>query len=364
MIMKRKVKKLKKQVSEKVVEKAADLNPLVHKPFETPSLADVPKITNENITEHREEVLKGARKYIYPLQHSKRRIVAITLSIIGIALVGFLIYCSLALYRYYQYNTFVYRVSQVVPFPVAKIGSGYVGYENYLFELRHRVHYYQTQQQQTFTPGDKQLLQFEKQSLNDALNNAYIKKLAHQNGLSVSDKEVNDRIAEVRAQNRLGSNDKVFSDVLRNYFGWSVADYKRSLKDQILADKVVAKLDTAANAKAQSVLAQLKGGADFGAVAKQSSDDPAAASNSGDYGAAIAKDNPNIPPQVVETLFSMKPGQISGIIDAGSTLEIVKLNQAGGNTVTAQHISIKLQDALVYIDQLKAKQPPRVYVHF
>lgn len=361
----RKVKKVKNQVSEKVVEKAVSLNPLTPKVEGPTPLSEVPRITNENITEHREEVLSGARKYIYPLQHSKHRIVSITLSIIIAALIGFFIYCSLALYRYYQYNTFLYRVTQVVPFPIARAAGGYVDYENYLFELRHYIHYYQTQQQQNLTAnGNQQLMQFRKQALNDVIDNAYIKKLASQNHISVSGKEVDDRIAVVRAQNRLGSDNKVFADVLRNYWGWSINDFKRSLKDQMLSDKVRAQLDTTANQRAQAALAQLKNGADFTALAKQVSEDPSAASNGGDYGAPIANDDPNVQPQIVQALFSLKPGQYSGIVDAGSTLEIVKVTQKTGNTVTAQHISFKLQDLSVYINKLKASEPTKTYVHF
>lgn len=358
-------KKVRELVPDAVAEKAASLNPLTPKVETPPSLESVPRITNENITEHREEVLKGARKYIYPLQHSKHKIVSITLSIIAAAIVAFLIYCGLALYRYYQYNTFVYRVTQVVPFPIAKTGGSYVNYENYLFELRHYVHYYETQQQRNFTGQDKQqLLLFRKQALNDVIDNSYIKKLARQNGVSVSGKDVDARIAEVRDQNRLGSSDKVFADVLKNYWGWSPADFRRSLKDQILAEKVTAKLDTAANQKAQAILAQLKGGADFTALAKQSSEDPSAKDNGGDYGIAITKDNPNIPPQVVEALFGLKAGQYSPVIDAGQSLEIVKVIENNGKTVTAQHISFHLQPIATYLDALKKKQPPKSYVKF
>lgn len=355
--------KVKDLVPEVVAEKAASLNPLTPKLEEAPSLENVPKITNENITEHREEVLKGARKYIYPLQHSKHRIVSITLSIVGLAIVGFLAYCAVALYRTYQYNTFVYRVTQVVPFPIARTGGTFVDYENYLFELRHYVHYYETQQQRDFTGQDKQqLVLFRKQALTDVLNNAYVKKLARQNSVSVSDKEVNDRISEVRNQNRLGSSNKVFADVLRNYWGWSINDFKRSLKDQILAEKVTAKLDSAAQQKANSALTALHSGADFGALAKQVSDDPSAKDNGGDYGATITKDNPNIPPQVAEELFKLQPGQVSGIIDAGPTLEIIKVNQVSASGVNAQHISIKLQPLSTHIDQLKKTQPAKLYV--
>lgn len=360
----KKVKKVRELVPDSVAEKAQSLNPLT-KP-ESPQLAtNTPRITSENITEHREEVLSGARKYIYPLQHSKHRIVVITFSLIGATLIAFLIYCGLALYRYYQYNTFLYRVTQVIPLPIAKTGGNFVDYENYLFELRHYVHYYQTQQQRDFTGQDKQqLLLFRKQALADVINYSYIKKLAAENKVSVSEKEINARIEQVRNQNRLGSSNKVFADVLRNYWGWSINDFKRSLKEQILTEKVVAKLDVAAMAKANAALAQLKSGADFSEIAKQVSDDPAAKSNNGDYGAPITKDNPNVPPQVVDALFKLKPGQISEVIETGPTLEIVKVNQLSDNAVTAQHISVRLQDISVFIEKLKTKQPPKAYVKF
>lgn len=362
----KKVKKVGELVPEAVAEKAASLNPLAPpKPEEAPSLESVPRITNENITEHREEVLKGARKYIYPLQHSKRRIVTITLSLVIFATVAFFIYCGLALYHFYQYNTFLYRATQVVPFPIAKTGSNYVNYENYLFELRHYVHYYETQQQLDFNGNaSQQLLQFRKQALNNVINDSYIKMLAKQNGVKVTGKEVNDRINEVRDQNRLGNDNKVFADVLKDYWGWSVADFKRSLKNQILSEKVVATLDTATRARANKALAMVKSGQDFDTVAKSMSDDPSTKDHGGDYGFSITRDNPNIPPQVTEILFSLKPGQVSGVVDAGSTLEIVKVDKVKGNSVTAQHISFKLKSVQTYVDQLKKKQPPHIYVHF
>ncbi len=355
-----------------VTEKAAELNPLNPTVPEPPSLEDVPRITNENISEHREQVLKGARKYIYPLRHSTHTIVTVTLAVIVAAIIALFIYCSLALYRYYQYNTFVYRVTQVVPFPIAKADGRYVNYENYLFELRHYVHYYESQQQRNFAGADRdQLVLFRKQALQKVIADTYVKDVAAKNHVSVSDKEVNARLDEVRQQNRLGGNNKVFADVLRDYWGWTVNDFKRSLKQEILSEKVSAKLDTTDSQRAQAILAQARGGADFSALAKQSSDDPSSKSSGGDYGFAIDKTNPNVPPEVVNQLFQMKVGQISDPILAspvlagqGPTLQIVKLTGISGDTVTAQHIVINLKDASAYIKQLQIAKPPHPYVHF
>lgn len=357
------VKKVKAMVPAPVADKAAELNPLNIPEPNVPSLEDVPQITNETIAEHREEVLKGARKYIYPLQHSKHRIVLITSIIIAGAILSFLVYCGLSLYRYHQYNTFIYRVTQVVPFPSARVGSRFVAYENYLFELRHYVHYYQNQLNQGFEGEDaQQLVNYRQQALQDVINNAYIKTLAAKNGVSVSDKEVDQRISQVRAQNRLGSNNKVFADVLRSYWGWSIGDFKRSLKNEILAEKVVAKLDTETAKRANEALSQVRAGADFSTIAKQYSSDPSVATNGGDYGFSISKDNPNIHPNVASEMFKMKAGEISNIINAGQTLEIVKVTQVNGEFVTAQHISFKLKDPQTYIDQLKKSTPTHKYV--
>src|SRR3954465_6024478 len=119
----RRVKRVKELIPDNIAEKALTLNPLNEN---TPAVPEaVPRITNETIAVHREEVLKGARKYIYPLQHSKNRIIALTTWILVATLAVFLIYSTLALYRLNQYNTFLYRTSQVVPFPIARIGDNF-----------------------------------------------------------------------------------------------------------------------------------------------------------------------------------------------------------------------------------------------
>jgi hypothetical protein len=361
--MKKKFKRRVKEVKALVPNKVSELKAHGKKDEEITSLEDVPRITNETIAVHREEVLKGARKYIYPLQHSKHRIIMLTSWILIAAIGTFLVYSTMALYKLNQYNTFLYRTTQVVPFPVARVGDNFVAYENYLFELRHYVHYYQNQLGLNFEGNDKeQLKNFRKQALNGVVNAAYVKILAKQNNVSVSDKEVNDRIAEVRNQNRLGSNNKVFSDVLRDYWGWSVSDFKRSLKDEILSEKVVAKLDKGDTERANSALFRIKNGEDFAKVAAEVSDDQNAKTNGGDYGFPITRTNPNVPPQVVDALYKLQPGQVSAVINTGSTLEIVKDVQANGDSITAKHVVINLKDISEYTKDLKKQKPAHIFI--
>ena len=183
----------------------------------------VPRITNETITTHREDVLKSARKYIYPLQHSKNKIVIITTTIVVVAVVAFFSYCTLALYKFKDYSTFLYRVTQVIPFPIARVHGHFVAYENYLFELEHYIHYYQTQEGINFksAAGKEQLNYYENLALNEVVDNVYVQELAQQNHVMVTNQQINQAITEAREQNRLGSSQAEFDSVLKNYYGWS-----------------------------------------------------------------------------------------------------------------------------------------------
>ncbi len=324
----------------------------------------IPRITNETVAEHREEVLSSARKYIYPLQHSAHRVVIISISLLVVVVVAFASYCLLALYKFHSSSTFIYRITQVIPFPIAKAGSRYVAYENYLFELRHYTHYYQTQQRVDFSSqsGKQQLAEFRKRAMSQVVDYAYIKELADKNRISVSDAELNDAIRLVRNQNRLGSNDQVFEDVLKEFWGWSVGDFKRELRQQMLAQKVVSTLDTATHNRADQAYKRLQAGEDFAAVAKQTSDDLASRDNGGSYGFTISQSDRNLSPQVIDTIFKLNINEISKVINTGSSLEIIKLTQKDGTKVQAAHIAFAFKPADTYVKPLKDKEKPHLFI--
>jgi len=258
----------------------------------------------------------------------------------------------------------MYRVTQVVPFPIARTGGSFVSYESYLFEVRHYTHYYESQLKLDFsTPRDKQqLAAFKKQALEKVVNDAYVKKLAAKHNVKVSDQQINDQITILRNQNRLGGSDKVFEEVLKDYWGWSVNDFKRSLHDQILAQNVVATLDTATKERASQALTELKSGVAFAEVAKRYSDDTSSKANGGDIG-IVERTKRDLTAETVETLYKLKPGQFSDILNIGYSLEIVKnieLNAEG--RVHAAHILFNYKDISSYINELKDKQKTTVYI--
>lgn len=353
---------MKKKVSN-IVKKQAGKLPL-GKSSRATQKKSVPRITNETIATHRDEVLSSARKYIYPLQHSRHRIVTISIALFVIAVIAFFSYTLLALYRFNTTSTFMYRVTQVIPFPVAKAGSSWVSYENYLFEVRRYMHYYQSQQQVDFntTAGKSQLKDFQNVALNNVIDHAFVKQLAKENNLSVGREDINDQVALLRAQNRLGGNEQVFEDVLKEYWGWSRADFERELRQQLLAQKVVSTLDSEAHSQAKQYLAQVKGGADFAAVAKEHSDDVATKENGGEYGFVIESNNKILHPRVLSKIMTMQPNEISDIIETPVGLEIIKVLENNDGKVRAAHIVVNFEPVKTYLDEVKKENGTRKFI--
>lgn len=328
---------------------------------------DVPRITNENVAEHREEILSGARKYIYPLQHSKHRIVLWTTTLFIAAVLVLTSTLVVLFYRQQSTSRFMYQVSKVVPFPVARIGTTLVAYENYLFELRHYIHYYETQQGLSFETeaGRDQLASYKKRALDDVVNLAYTRQIASELGVRVTDEEIDEQIRIAREQNRLGSSDDILEDVLRNYWNWSITDFRRSLGNELLVQKVTRALDTQTESRATEALAKIKSGADFAAVAKEYSQDDLTKDSGGEFGEVDAS-NRNVSQATVDTLLNLQQGQVSDVkvipYQTGYALEIVKNLEDKGNSARGAHIIFVLKDISEDLNNRKEQKPYRLYI--
>ena len=329
-------KKIKEIQEKRLVKKDAQENGVV------------PRITSENVAEHREDVLSGARKYIYPLQHSKHRIVLLSTSLFLAAIIIFSIVSVLLLYRFQTTSSFMYQVTRVLPFPIARTEGTFVAYENYLFELNHYVHYYENQQELSFETdaGRQQLASYKDRAINKVINDAYVKIIAEEQGITVSDAEVDEQIRIAREQNRLGSNEDIFEDVLRDFWDWSIDDFRRSLRSELLAQKVIRALDTETEQRATEALARLTAGEDFGELAAEYSDDVNTKDIEGEFG-FVNKSNRNVSQQTVDTLFSLGVGQSSGIVvvpyGTGYALAIVQNLEEKNDQVRGAHIVFQLK---------------------
>src|SRR6266550_687176 len=103
-----------------------------------PIVAEQPsssRITNETVAEHRERILAGGRKFKYPMQHTKQRIVITTVVIVLSAFIAFFGLFTWELYGAQNTSQFIHRLTQVFPYPVAAVEGRQVRYSDYLLEL-------------------------------------------------------------------------------------------------------------------------------------------------------------------------------------------------------------------------------------
>lgn len=323
----------------------------------------VPVITNSTVSEHRDQVLSEARKFIVPLRHSRKKIVTISISIAIFLIVSFISVTSYMLYKSQSTSRFTYKVTQLIPYPIARIKTDFISYEDYLFELRRFMHYSSSQQKINFQSDEGKLLlaDFKTKALQKVIDAAYIKQLAADQSVTVTDAEIDDEIGALRAQSR--TTDKVFEDVLKEYWGWTLNDLKRSVKGELLEKKVVYALDKSAQSKAEAVVTQLKQGKDFGAVVAEYSDDTATKTTGGVIDESITRTDKNVHPKVLQAIFNLKPGQVSDPINSGRTIEIIKLVSIDGDKAKIARIQINLRTTEETLSEIKQQKPVKKYIH-
>lgn len=262
----------------------------------------------------------------------------------------------------------MYQVTRVVPVPIARTGGTFVAYENYLFELNHYIHYYENQQQLSFDTdaGKAQLASYKERTINKVIDDAYVKILAGELGLSVDSTEVDEQIRIAKEQNRLGSSDEIFEDVLREYWDWSLGDFRRSLTTELLAQKVIRTQDSETELRATEALARITAGEDFAVIAKEYSDDIGTKEVGGDFG-LVSRSNRNVSQQTVDTLFNLGENQTSKVVivpyGTGYALAIIKNLGAQGDQRKGAHIIFQLKSLDEVLNDRKEQQPYKLYMN-
>lgn len=320
------------------------------------------RITNETVAEHRERILAGGRKFKYPHHYPKHRIVLITIAIVLLSIISFFGFAFWQLYGVQNTGEFIYRFTQVLPVPVAKIDDQQVLYSDFLLELRSSLHYLSTKESVNFSSEDgKRQLEYQKRlALDKAISSAYVAKLANGEGVAVSNKEVGDFITKQVTMNRLGVSMEVYKQIINDYYGWSFDDYKLSVKKQLLRRKLVSKIDVEGRQQTASILDSLRKGANFTDVAKQQSEDPLAKSNGGDVG-FITKtaDDPN---GLIKAASALQPGQFSDAIEGVDGFNIVKLIETKDNSLHLSKIYISYKTFAKKLAALKSNNKVQEYI--
>lgn len=301
------------------------------------------RITNETVAEHREQVLAGGRRFKYPLQYQKHKLVVNSI-IIGVAAITLLTILGWQqLYVAQNSSKLMYRITQILPVSAATIDGESVRYSDYLMRYRSSLYYAQKQDSINLGShdGQCQAAYYQRQELTNAERGAYVTKLARELRVTVQDDEVSSFIKQ-DIDARAVSLNAYEKTVLNNYYDWSLDEYRSIVKTELLKRKVSFTIDTTAKDKATSLLEGLKGGADFAKTATTSSDDDVTKVNGGDSGVMpVSSLDSN---GLVAAAQTLQPNQTSELIKGIDGYYIIQLISKDAENVHYRMIKVALTE--------------------
>ncbi|MCL2174099.1 SurA N-terminal domain-containing protein [Candidatus Saccharibacteria bacterium] len=302
------------------------------------------RITSDTVEEHREKVLASGRKFKYPLQYTKHKIIINTIIVVIVTMIAFGGWLWYMLYPRQATSDFFYSATKILSLPVANVDGQKVPYADYLRRMRSAIFYKENHEKVDFSTNDgrRELNYLKRDELNKAERVAYATKIAKSKNLTISDEEINAEVdKDLRDSNGETMTPTEYENyVLQRYFGWTTADYRAELKNQLLERKVAFAVDTAAKAKITEAAARLQAGDDFATVAREMSDDDITREVGGGVSAQTGDADPN---GLVAIARELGDNAISDVIQGVDGYYIVKLGSKTDDTTNYLMIKVVLR---------------------
>lgn len=322
---------------------------------------DAIKTEQEKVEERREEVLAKGRKFKYPLQWTKHRIVVNTILISIIVIVMILIGGWLALYKLNMTDDLLFRITKIIPVPVATVDSENVLFSDYIMLYRSSMTSIERQSGSQFDQSSLEDLRYKYKSsaLTDAESYTYAIKLAKEQDIIVTDEDV---AAEFNRHLKIGGIDRseeAFMKIVEDNFGLDKSEYERMLYLSLTKSAVEEKIDTRASELAAKVEAALAtNGNDYKAIAEEFGDQIIYEETGG------LVDSKNIDGGRATEAFKLEPGQSSGkfISINGDGYYFVKLINKTESQVNFVSIRIPFTEFSKRFENLKSEEKIIEYI--
>lgn len=304
--------------------------------------AQVPaRITNDTVAKHREQILAGGRRFKYPVQYARHKLVvnAIIISLVSIVILAGLGFQQL----YFAQNSsdFMYRITQLLPVPVATVANEPVRYSDYLVNYRGSEHYLRKYDEVKMDSEDgrRQLEGIKRYALNTAETNAYAAKIAREKGLKITEKEIDDEIATKRNTANGQISQETYDASTRMLYGWAPSDYRQAIRMSLLRAKVAFAVDDKAKTRADQATSLIAAGKDLAATAQE-------------MGEGITVQSPGLVDATssfnglnVSSVAKLEQGKISGVLKSATDngYYFVRVTQKTDTQVNFEFIHIPLQ---------------------
>ena len=343
-----------------IKEKAKKLKDKVSKRAESRE-SQIDKITNITLEEQRREILNKGKKFKYPVQYSKNRLVVNALVIAGVILITGAILLWYQLYRVQNASEFIYRFTAILPFPVAKVDGEKVLYSDYLIEYRANMQIANAKKDEIEGANNTNALSTlnKSKAMKNAIANAYAQKIARELGISVSDKEISEVFdAQRKTQNTELTESALYKIAADNY-GLSPNEYRRMFIElPLIRRKVTTQIDKNADKLKNEVSKYLSENSNNFSKAVEYFGDKIEYSKPG----KVRKTN--IDGGRSKIAAGLKVGEVSKpfISNSGDGYYIVKLIEKTDNEVSYESIKIKFTEFNKQLEQLEKDGKIQKYI--
>lgn len=321
------------------------------------------RITNETVAEHRERILAGGRRFKYPVQYARHRLVFNTIIVTVVAL---LLITGLGWWQLYvvqNSSAFFYRATRVLPLPVASVDGQSVRYSDYLMYYNSSVHYLQQSEQVNIQSEDgrRQVDYIKRKSMDNVISDAYAEKLAKELNISIDSARVDKVIEDDRnTVNGLISQETYDASAL-NVLGWTPDEYRQDARSKLIRQDVSYAIDTVAKQKQEKAATLLKQSTDLDKVAAALGGQGAAKVIVGMSG-LVPKSNRD--GGLSTTAASLDKGAISGVVKTttGDGYYFVKLLEKNDTQVSYAYLKIPLTAFSEQLAALKKEGKVKEYI--
>ncbi len=320
-----------------------------------------PKTEREKVAERREEVLAQGRKFKYPMQYAKHKLIINTILVAIAAIILMVVAGWFMLYKIQDTGDMIYRVTQVIPVPVAEVAGEKVRYSDYLMIYRSNLETSEQQGGQLGTGDDADIVRegYKQAAMLAAVTYTYALKLGKEMGITVTNEEVDRAFDEHRKVGGIERSEESFLKILSDNFGMSKSEYRRMLYLNLMKVKVAQAVDKTATETATEVerLLSEKNG-DFLEVAAELGERV----QYEETGALI--DNMNVDGGRSTKAMTIEAGQISEkfLSNNGDGYYYVKLNEKTDSQVNYASIKITFTEFDLMILKLYEDDMVKEYI--
>lgn len=320
------------------------------------------RITTDTVAEHRERILASGRRFKYPVQVARHRLV---LTAILIAIGAVILFIGLIFWQLYgaqTSDTFFYRITSIVPLPVAKVDTQPVLYSDYLMKYRSSMHYLQDKEQVSLKTDDgkRQAAHVKSETMKDAIADAYAIELAQQKNITVTNNELQVFLTQQRSTGDGIISEATYNAVILDYYGWSPQEYEHATYNKLLRQKVSYAIDTKASQTADAATAAVASGqTDLKALA-----DTLNSIASVTYGSSGLVPKTNQDGGLAAAAAKLEKGAVSGVIKptTGDGYYVIKLDDSTSTQVNYEYVHIALSQFDSQLAGLKAAKKVHQYI--